>query len=121
MSSLNVETPAPSASLTAIVDGWIAPNERLLWALVLCAFALDVATTSFGLSIGLVERNPLAASLLVEHGIAALVGLKGIALATGLVCRSLVPDRYTAVVPFGMVVPSGAAVLMNTFSIALVL
>lgn len=121
MATFNVETSIPTASLDTLVDEWIAPNERLLWTLVVCAFALDVATTSFGLSIGLVERNPIAASLLVEYGIAALVGLKAVALATGLACRSVVPERYTGVVPFGMVVPSGAAVLMNTVSIAVAL
>lgn len=121
MSSIDVEPPAPSAALDTVVHRWIAPNERLLWSLVLCAFALDVATTAFGLRIGLVERNPLAAALLVEYGIASLVGLKAVALATGLACRSIVPRRYGGIVPFGMVIPSGAAVLMNSFSIAIAL
>lgn len=121
MTPLNVETAAPVEPLQTVLAEWIAPNERLLWALVIGAFALDVATTSFGLSIGLVERNPIAASMLAEYGIAALVGLKVLALATGLACRSTLPDRLGAVVPFGMIIPSGAAVLMNTFSIAVAL
>lgn len=121
MAPHTVETSAPLAPLSTVLSEWIAPNERLLWALVVCAFALDVATTSYGLSIGLVERNPIAAAMLVHYGIFALVGLKALALATGLLCRSLVPDRLGAVVPFGMIIPSGAAVLMNSFSIAVAL
>lgn len=121
MASLNAETSAPAAPVRTAVDRWVLPNERLLWALVVCAFALDVVTTATGLAIGLDELNPIAASLLAAYGIVSLVGLKVVALAIAGVCRAMVPDRVGAAVPLGLVLPSGGAVLVNSVSIAVAL
>jgi len=65
--------------------------ERGLWLLVLVVSVLDIVTTSYGLSVGLVERNPLVRPALAEFGPAAFVVLKANAIAVGLVCRRLWP------------------------------
>ena len=118
MVSLNAESSALPTPLRTVIARWIVPNEQYLWTAVICAFALDLATTAFGLSVGLVEANPIAASLLAAHGFASLVGLKVLVLVVGVVCRTVVPARHAAAIPLGLALPSAAAVVANSFSIA---
>ncbi len=87
--------------------------ERLLWAVVLLAFVGDLLTTYFGLHAGLTESNPVARGALGRFGFLSLVGLKSFALAVGFVCRTLVPRRYTALVPVGLALPWMFAVVIN--------
>lgn len=81
----------------------------------------DVTLTVYGRQLGLVESNPVARGVLSDVGVIGLVGLKGVALGIGGCCRLLVTDRYGAVVPIGLAVPSLAAVGVNTAVITYVL
>jgi hypothetical protein len=78
----------------------------------------DLATTAYGLHIGLVEKNPVAAQVLQIAGIGGLVGLKLIALAFALVCWKLLPRDYEGFVPLGFALPQLIAVVANTVVIA---
>ena len=103
----------------AVLSRWVVPNEGLFWAVVVVAFALDLATTRIGLAVGLAERNPVAASLLAAHGFAALVWLKVAVLGVGAACCTALPAGARAAVPVGLAIPSCGAVVVNVAAIAL--
>ena len=64
----------------------------LLWLAVMAAAALDAATTTVGLAVGLPEGNPVIVAALDTLGVAGLVGIQVgfVAAVTGLV---LVADQ----------------------------
>jgi hypothetical protein len=95
--------------------------ERDLWILVAAAMLVDVTLTVHGRQMGLVERNPIARHALGWFGVLGLYGLKSIALGLGGCCRLLVDDRYGALVPLGLAVPSLAAVSINSLLIGYLL
>lgn len=86
--------------------------EYALWGVVLLAMALDIALTAYGLSIGLVERNPIVRVVIDSFGIAVMAVVKLIALAIGVGFRLAVP-RYGLVAPAGLAVPWVVAVINN--------
>ena len=97
------------------------PSERALWGAVVCAFALDTATTAAGLAIGLDEANPIAADLIADWGLGALVASKVLVLVLAVATRAAVDDRHGVVVPLGLVVPPAVAVLLNLAAIGVAL
>jgi hypothetical protein len=78
----------------------------------------DLVTTVYGLHIGLVEKNPVAAQVLQLAGVGGLVGLKLFALALALICWKLLPRDYEGLVPLGFALPQLLAVAVNTVLIA---
>lgn len=94
--------------------------ERELWFTVVAAMLLDVTLTMHGLTIGLVEANPVARYALDTAGILGLYALKIAALAIGVSCRLGLDDRYGPIVPLGLAIPSMVAVIVNTTVIAAV-
>jgi hypothetical protein len=84
--------------------------ERDLWILVAAAMLIDVTLTVHGRQLGLVEVNPIARHALGGFGVLGLYGLKVVALGLGGCCRLTVDDRYGALVPLGLAVPSLTAV-----------
>lgn len=117
MTSLTLHAPNRSGPVETLASWRAVIDERLLWSVVLCVFVLDLATTAFGLSVGLSELNPIAASLLATHGIASLVVVKSAVLAVGVLCYSIVPDRHGILVPLGLALPWGLAVVVNSLAI----
>jgi hypothetical protein len=97
-----------------------ATVERELWFLVVCLMLIDVTLTVHGRHLGLVEQNPVARRAIDAAGVLGLYGLKSAALGLGVCCRLAVRDRYGPVVPFGLAVPSLAAVCINATLIAVV-
>lgn len=95
--------------------------ERELWFVVVGGMLVDVTLTVHGLQLGLQELNPVARAALATLGVPALYGLKAIALAMGVVCAYLIPDRYTVLVPLGLAIPTLFAVVVNTTLISLVM
>lgn len=89
-----------------------SPLEQALWLVVLGAMVLDIATTAYGLSIGLVERNPAVRWALDAFGLAALPALKAGAVVIALACRRAWP-AHAVVVPLGLAVPWSLAVGIN--------
>ena len=98
----------------------VTAAERHLWVLAVSAMCFDVATTVYGLRIGLSEANPIARVALEWLGAAGLYGLKLVALLLGLACWWLIPDRYGGLVPLGLAVPSIGAVIVNATLIGVV-
>lgn len=94
--------------------------ERALWVLVAVALVGDLLTTYYGLKIGLTESNPVARAAMQQFGFAAMGALKLFAIAVGLLCRQLLPDRYVLLVPVGLAVPWMAAVFINLSLVTMV-
>jgi hypothetical protein len=90
-------------------EGW----ERVLWTLVAVGLVADLLTTYYGLQLGLSESNPVARTAIEQFGFGAMVGLKVFAVAVGLACRQLLPERHVLLVPLGLAVPWLAASLVN--------
>jgi hypothetical protein len=91
--------------------------ERDLWILVAAAMLVDVTLTVHGRQLGLVEANPIARHALGGFGVLGLYALKAVALGLGGCCRLVVGDRYGALVPIGLAVPTLTAVGINTLLI----
>lgn len=91
----------------------LARHERGLWALAALALVGDIVLTWYGLSVGLVEQNPVAASAIADHGVAAMAALKlpGAALALGW--QAVLPRSYRGVAPLALALPWLAAVGVN--------
>ncbi|GAB3040479.1 DUF5658 family protein [Natronobiforma cellulositropha] len=95
--------------------------ERALWVLVALSLVGDVVTTFVGLHIGLAEANPIARGAIEGYGLAGMLVLKAGAVGVALVCRSLLPEEYTPIVPAGLALPWLAAVFINLYMISLAL
>ncbi|MFB6166107.1 MAG: DUF5658 family protein [Haloarculaceae archaeon] len=93
-------------------------HERLLWAIALATLLADVALTAYGLRVGLTEGNPIVRVALLHSGFAAMAGLKLLSLAVGLAAWALLPRRHRAVVPLGLALPWGGAVVSNAALLA---
>ena len=89
-------------------------RERELWFAVVAAMLVDVTLTVHGLTLGLTEVNPVARATIDAAGVLGLYALKAGSLAVGGCCRLAVKDRYGAVVPVGLGVPSLIAVVVNS-------
>lgn len=75
---------------------------------------VDVTLTVHGLHIGLRELNPIARASFEAAGPVGLYFLKLIALAFGICGRLVIDDRYGALVPLGLAIPTCIAVLINS-------
>lgn len=98
----------------------LARRERALWALAVLALFGDVLLTRYGLSVGLAEQNPVAASVIATHGLAGMAALKlpGAALALGW--RAVLPRSYRGIAPLALALPWLVAVGINTGVILIV-
>jgi hypothetical protein len=116
-------------SINAVDDAWtsidpadvvpVSEYEHLLWLLVIATLVLDVATTTYGLQRGLSEANPLARRLFAQIGpLGAMLVLKGVVLAIGLVAWFSLPSRYRGFVPLGVALPWGVAGMFNLAMLA---
>lgn len=98
----------------------VLARPRTLWALAVFAMTLDIALTALGLSLGLVERNPIAQALIESVGLlGAGILLKGAVLGFGYGCWRLVPrvaptaTRHRNLLPLGVALPSWVAAGIN--------
>lgn len=94
--------------------------ERELWFLAIAAMLVDVTLTVHGLQLGLAETNPVARLMMDAGGVLGLYALKVVAIAVGGCCRPLVEERFSAVIPLGLAVPSLCAVSINIVTIGYV-
>lgn len=92
--------------------------ERQLWVVALGVLVLDLATTAYGLELGLRESNPVALALLERYGYWGFVALKGFAVAVGAVGWWVVPRDYQYVVPLCLAGPWAAGGVVNALLIA---
>lgn len=99
----------------------LSAYERELWTITLGAMLVDVTLTVHGLQLGLKEMNPIGRVAIEYAGVLGLYALKIVALGMGVCCAFLIPDRYTALVPLGLAIPSLFAVIVNSTLIAIVL
>lgn len=91
----------------------LAAQERRLWILALLLLVTDLATTAYGLGLGLSEANPAAAAALERYGIAALAALKGFALVVAAVGWLVIARRYRVVVPLCLALPWSVGSVLN--------
>ncbi|WP_123538830.1 DUF5658 family protein [Halosimplex salinum] len=98
-------------------SGSVSDLELVLWVFVCWALVLDIVLTAYGLSIGLVERNPLMRQALDVFGLMALGLAKAAAVAVALGFRTLWPE-YAIVAPLGLAIPWTLAVVFNAALIA---
>jgi hypothetical protein len=91
--------------------------ELALWVLVFWTLVLDIGLTVYGLSVGLVERNPVMRHALDAVGLTALLVAKAAAVAIALGFRMAWPE-YAIVAPLGLAVPWALAVVYNATLLA---
>lgn len=106
-----------SDGYVGVVLGNVSDLELVLWVIVLWALVLDIVLTVYGLSIGLVERNPIMRQALDTFGVAALGIAKAGAVAIALAFRTTWPE-YAIVAPLGLAVPWVLAVVFNVALLA---
>lgn len=106
-------------ALSVIRDGFadgtgdgVETVERALWLVVLASVALDVYTTSLGLSMGLSEGNPAMRAAIDGFGFGALAAAKLVVVAGAALLRTLRPEYGTAIA-LGLALPWTATVLVN--------
>jgi len=95
----------------------VSDVELVIWTVALVALVLDTALTLYGLSIGLVERNPVVRAGLDAHGPVVLLVAKVAAVAVALAFRVSWP-RLGLLAPLSLAVPWCLAVGINVAVIA---
>lgn len=97
----------------------VSSTEARLWLVAAAALIADLFLTYYGIAhAGLMEANPVAASVLAGHGYAGLAAVKLAAFAVGVAGRQVVPPVYRWVAPCCLAVPWLLAVAVNTTLIA---
>lgn len=91
--------------------------ERSVWTLALLLLVIDIATTIYGLKLGLGEANPVAAVLLDRYGLVALGALKGAALAVAAIGWVVVTRPYRGIVPVCLTIPWAVGTVSNALLI----
>lgn len=80
-------------------------NETKLWLLTLLSFGIgDSVTTIIGLSIGVVEFNPLIDNLLSVYGVTSIIGMKILFFVFAYVMSVKLPEKHQAGVSMGLFV-----------------
>ncbi|WP_240137544.1 DUF5658 family protein [Salinigranum salinum] len=93
---------------------FVESAETWLWGLVAVSFLLDVGLTSYGLSLGLREANPIARAFFSMLGVVeAMLLLKGTVVGMALVAWMWVPRRYRPIIPLGVALPWLVASTIN--------
>lgn len=116
-SRVSAQTAQPPSAVGTLADH----RHGLCWAAALLAFGLgDILTTGAGLSMGLVEANPVAGGLLATHGIAGVVGLKAamFAFAGGVYAALSSPKRLG--IPAGLALVGVSVTAWNGLMLAVV-
>lgn len=96
-------------------------REEVLWSLALSVLLLDLATTWYGLRLGLRETNWIALQAIAEFGFIGLGALKGTALAVAVGGWRYLPASARFVAPTCLILPWGFAAGYNAVLIVSVL
>lgn len=112
-----VVNPGATDGYVAAIRRDVSDLELALWVVALGALVMDVALTIYGLSIGLVERNPVVRGALESYGPVILVLAKAVAVAVALAFRVTWP-RYAVFPPLALAVPWTLAAGVNLVVIA---
>ena len=99
---------------------WFAIRERLLWTAALLGYGLgDLGTTLIGLSTGRgAEAGPIAAELVAQFGLLALVALKLSSLVTFYLTWRLVAWPFRVAVPLAI---AGVGLLVTAWNVVVLL
>lgn len=89
----------------------------LVWTVTLLATAADVATTVYGLHLGLREGNPVALAAIETFGVPGLVGLKLLALGFAGVCWVALSDERALVPPATLGAFTSVVVTLNLLTL----
>lgn len=98
-----------------------ARRDALLWVIALGFLVLDLATTWYGLRLGLTESNEIALAVISRFGYLGLGGLKALAVGVAAGGWFLLPISSRFVVPVCLTFPWGLATGYNAVLIAAVL
>lgn len=99
---------------------WLAVRERALWTVALLGYGVgDLATTLIGLATGRgAEAGPVAAELVAEFGLLALVALKLSSLATFYLTWRLVAWPFRVAVPLAV---AGVGLVVTVWNVVVLL
>lgn len=92
-------------------------STRTLWVVGLVAVLGDLVTTVYGLEIGLREKNPVVAGILVAYGVPGLVALKLVAISWVVVIWRVLSRRYGVAALAGLALPQSVAAGLNVVTI----
>lgn len=110
---------APTRRADPIVNAFRSTERRdvHLWLVVLGVMVADVALTMYGLSAGLVERNPIALFGIEAVGYAVLAYLKVPAIVLGLAGWVFLSECARRLNLIGLAIPWAAASVINLWLI----
>ena len=95
----NASSFAERYSLSNSTDLW-------LWSLVAVGFVLDIASTYYGLGVGLEESNPIIRRMFSIIGVLeTMVFMKSFVVAMALFAWVTLPEQYRPVIPIGVSIP----------------
>ena len=112
--------PTAHERVRSISDALSDQGPRLWW-LVGVALVTDVVLTLYGLSLNLVEMNPIAAFVIAEYGLPGMLGLKLLALLVAVAGWAVLPVAYARFVPLLVALPWGMASAVNAVLVVTVL
>jgi flagellar biosynthesis protein FliP len=100
----NAEGGLTGGVRAAVREERLGAVRTRLWIVVFLFFCVgDLVTTHVGLSMrGVVEAGPVVAPLLREHGLVAMLGLKGATVGVAYGVARLAPDPQSIGVPLGL-------------------
>jgi hypothetical protein len=98
----------------------LAARERALWTVALLGYGVgDLGTTLVGLSTGRgAEAGPVAAELVAEFGLLALVALKLSSVATFCLAWRLIAWPFRVAVPLGV---AGVGLVVTVWNVTVLI
>lgn len=119
---LQVGCPADLPILVGRSVTWLTGRptrlERWLWLLALGVLGLDLATTAYGLHIGLREANPVAIALLERYGFWTLGSLKVVGVGVGATGWTVLSREHRFIVPLCLAGPWALGSAVNLLLVA---
>ncbi|MFQ3294772.1 MAG: hypothetical protein ACI9EZ_001892 [Halobacteriales archaeon] len=109
----NKERRSPTARLQRVTQIF----ETELWIALALFLVLDVLLTMVGISLGLVEGNPIARMAIHRFGGGGLVLLKVAAVGIALIGCARIEDQFRPVIPLSISIIWGFAVGVNALLI----
>lgn len=87
-----------------VVDTWldrysVSRTEQILWMVVVLSMITDAALTTYGISMGLRELNPIARYAFDSMGVLGFLWLKGLAIGLAIFGWWITPTDHRDLIP----------------------